>query len=149
MKKNKFSVLGMLAIVLALCLAFVGCATDSGGEPYDGPKSIKITGFNLDVPEGLEFVITETLDGPKIARRWNGGSSSGTRTVSSGDLFDIALGNDQLWTGTGNYFISLNPADGLPESVDYYYSVDGINPSKYYIKDAVTVLDFAKFVLRP
>jgi hypothetical protein len=45
MKKNKFSVLGMLVMVLALDLVFAGC--DNGGdEPYDSPKSFKVTGIN-------------------------------------------------------------------------------------------------------
>ena len=53
---------------------------------------------------------------------------------------------EQPWTGTGNYFISFKPDSGEPDSVDYYYSVDGTTPSKYYIKDAVTTLPFSRFI---
>jgi hypothetical protein len=39
MKKDKFLILGMLAIVLTLALGFAGCDTDGSDEPYDVPES--------------------------------------------------------------------------------------------------------------
>jgi hypothetical protein len=40
MKKNKFFVLGMLAVLLTLCLVFAGCATGGGGSAQGQQSSV-------------------------------------------------------------------------------------------------------------
>jgi hypothetical protein len=151
MNKVKFSLFRILVMVLALGLVFASCDTNgSRDEPYNGPKTIKITGFDLEVSEGLEIGILETLDGPKIGRIFGMPFGSGPRDVSM-ELIDMDTtlsgthpeNGEQPWTGTGNYFIFFDPDDS---GSDYYYSVDGTTPSKYSIKDAVTTLAFTKFI---
>ena len=156
MKKNKFFILGMLVIALTLGLVFAGCNTATDDGPYTGPKSIKITGFDLELTDGLEVAIRETVGGSKTGRRYSrlsAGTGPRDITMELIDMDTTASGThpengEQPWTGTGNYFISFNPADGLPESVDYYYSVNGTTPSKYNIKDAVTTLKFSQFIMQ-
>jgi hypothetical protein len=154
MKKDNFFVLGMLAMVLALGLAFVGCDNGGGGdEPYDGPKTIKITGFNLDIPvttnhktgESAKFLyvsVREPVDnGPRIA---NGQVKNPSGQDITFELFE----NSESWTGTGSYFILLEgpPKDSGRDGGRYWYSVNGVDPAPVDIKDAVTTLDFSDFV---
>jgi hypothetical protein len=141
---------GILMLLFGLILA--GCLTDnSGSELHTGPKTIVITGFNLNVTKGIECVIRWELDGPAIARLYRGIQGFPGSVVSM-ELIDMdtttASGThpengEQPWTGTGNYFISFNP-----DNVNYFYSADGTNIKRFYINDAVTTLDWAKFVQR-
>jgi hypothetical protein len=166
MKKNKFSVLGMLAMVLALGLGlgFAGCDTDGSDEPYDIPKSIKITGITLTVDtdtngEGSVFIYTkpEFGHGPEaglVAREvyhlphiTNGELLVDLHVCDDGyDALDI------LWTGKGEYYVCLTFAGpiGWPDDVEggtvlrYWWTKDG-ERAKYDIKDALTTLDFSQF----
>jgi hypothetical protein len=151
MPKKKFSVLEMLAMVLALGLVLVGCATDTGGEPYDGPKTIKITGFNLANKEGL---------GPEISS-----GNDGAQEDIVADAADVELPSDQIifelknrkgnsdgnktpWTGTGNYYIRIMvwPGQDAEHGSDYYYSVNGTTSMPFDIRSAVTTLKWSDFI---
>jgi hypothetical protein len=148
---NRKIMWGIVGVSLVFGLVLAGCATNTSDEPNTDPKTIVITGFNLELQNGLEFAIRETLEGPLIGRRWISRlpPGNGPRDVSM-ELIDMdttASGThpengEQPWTGTGNYFISFNPGGNSR----YFYSVDGTNPAKYYIKDAVTKLAFVNFV---
>jgi hypothetical protein len=154
MVKRKI-MLGIFGVALVFGLIPMGCDTNTSNEPNTDPKTIVITGFDLYVEGFLEIAIREELDGPKTARIGIGGGIPGSdpRDASAKliDMDTTATGThpengEQPWTGTGNYFISFDPDAGGSNSVKYYYSVDDATPSKYYIKDAVTKLAFAKFV---
>jgi hypothetical protein len=143
--------MGMLVVALVFGFVLAGCHTYvPDDEPNKDPKMIVITGFDLELQDGLEVAIRETLDGPMIGRRWIAGlpPGNGPKDVSV-ELIDMDTGasgthpenGEQPWTGIGNYFISFNPGDS-----NYFYSVDGTTPSKYYIKDAVTALNFSQFI---
>jgi hypothetical protein len=173
MNKNKFSVLGMFALVLALDFAFVGCdnGTD-GGEPYDGPKTIKITGFNVaDAKQLLIFFTNKpSFSYPPVAggrTAWSEDGLGSDITIELKDGTDQADG--ETWTGTGKYYIWIQVALPSPEKRSVYlYTVDGItkvpvtdenlyhaynmdgvdNAASIDIRDAVTTLNFTKFVYR-
>jgi hypothetical protein len=170
MKKNKFFVLGM---VLALGFVFVGCDTGTGGAPYTGPKTIKITGFSEENAKMLlVFLIKEpSWSYPPVAGGRTAYSESGLGsdiTVELKDKTDQADG--EPWTGTGKYYIWISAEFPNPEKRSMYlytvdgdikvppvtngnfddlYNMDGIdNVASIDIKDAVTTLDFTKFVYR-
>jgi hypothetical protein len=172
MKMHKFYVLGILIIVLALGLVLGECAT-TDDEPYAGPKSIKITGFNWENTGGIfVFIFNEPS-------AWSTPLVAGGRTDQIGSNINVELkdGKDQSdgepWTGTGKYYIWIQVApvvstsagqrrvylyttDGVTQvsvdddnPYDDTYSMDGItNAASIDIKDAITTLDFAKFVYR-
>jgi hypothetical protein len=145
MKKNKLLILGMFAMVLTLGLAFVGCNTD-GGEPNTDPKSIRITGFNENKTRLFVYVmhdINDDLDSDLFVY-------SGGFVLSDQNEYTIALKTTaaESWTGTGKYFIMIQvePANGGQGRSAFFYSVDGINPALIDIEDAVTTLEWSKFV---
>jgi hypothetical protein len=173
MKKNKFSVLGILVLVLVLELAFVGCDNGTGGdEPYDGPKTIKITGFNVaDAKQLLIFFTNESsFSYPPVAggrTAWSEDGLGSDITIELKDGTDQADG--ETWTGTGTYYIWIQVGFPSPTKRSvYHYTVDGIpqqppvtdgsydalgtdgitNAASINIKDAVTTLNFVKFVYR-
>ena len=144
MKKGKFLILGMLLMVLALGL--VGCSSD---EPYDGPKTIKITGFDnsVNVLENELTVESELGAWPPIARADNivNGQTITCTLVNWADHWN----NPEPWTGTGKFFIVIacyNPKDPSKTGAKYVYSADGKNPALIEIKDEVTMLQWSKFI---
>jgi hypothetical protein len=53
------------------------------------------------------------------------------------------------WTGTGEFFIQFQcyPPKDLSNNVSHYvYSEDGTNPKPVDIKDAVTTLEWSRFI---
>jgi hypothetical protein len=54
------------------------------------------------------------------------------------------------WTGTGQFYIVIEcrppKKDPSKTGSNYVYSADGINPTPVDIKDAVTTLEWAKFI---
>jgi hypothetical protein len=148
-----------ITLMLLSGLILAGCKMDDTGpyagpetsKPYAGPKTIVITGFNLEVTTGIECAIYWDLAGQPVARRWS--NITGTPADISMELIDLDTtlsgthpeNGEQPWTGIGNYFISFNP-----DGEEYFYSADGTNNIKRLpINNAVTTLDWAKFVKNP
>jgi hypothetical protein len=169
MRNNKFSVLGMLAMVLTLGLGFAGCDTDGSDEPYTGQKTIKITGYSSGsgFVGGGEMIIFSELPGlddwqPTAVKRWkleDGELTDGhTYTYAlvkwhrhtSQEDWDAYWANPDPWTGTGKFYILIdcaNPKNDLEKDGSHYvYSEDGKNPTAVDIKNAVTTLEFSKFI---
>ncbi|GHT98870.1 hypothetical protein FACS1894142_5760 [Spirochaetia bacterium] len=161
MKMNKFSVLGMLTMVLALGLVLTGCQTNNGnpggGEPYTGPKSIKITGFN---EVGLTPVGGYVMPTDKAADAWPPiavGQDQGTfklngQTITveliDWSIFSANWTTKEPWTGTGECFIVIkgNPGKYDKDGCNYVYSVDGVTAAPVDINSAVTTLEWSKFI---
>jgi hypothetical protein len=150
MKKNKLSVLGILAMLLALDLFFAACDID-GGEPYESPKSFpksfKVTGIDrTDIKTIAEVNI---ISNEGVAQE-NGQVAEGlgeiVGQVLSVDLYnwtsDGGINGQPLWTGNGEWTIRLKLFDN-----DHYYDYFWKDGQKYDIKDAVTTLDFVDFDL--
>jgi predicted small secreted protein len=156
-KKNVLVVSGMPAAVLALGFAFAGCdTTTGGGEPYNGPKTIKITGYNkaggVTVPDdGQLSVYTAYPFGEenRIARDSSPEFNGQTITYTMVNEEDHS-NNPTPWTGTGKFYIEIEcrppKADQSKTGSKYVYSVDGKNPTPVNIKNAVTTLEWAKFI---
>jgi hypothetical protein len=150
MTKNSFSVLEMLAMVLAFGFVFAGCAIDGGGEPYDGPKSIKIIGFNLQEKEALHFSLRDEVSKEVVATTQVDNPTGPTITF---DLIDWSIYSTdwetkEPWTGIGKYWIEIevNPGNTLG-GARYFYSVDGTNPALIDIKDAETTVNFSNNIV--
>jgi hypothetical protein len=146
MKKDKFLILGILEMVLALGLVFAGCTTDGSDEPYNGPKTIKITGYDgsQGIIIGVMHLHPESADGwPPVA---NAQPIDGQAIICP----VVNWGDGELWTGTGKFFIWIECSppknDSLKDGSIYVYSVDGTNPAPVDIKDAVTTLEWSKFI---
>jgi len=146
MKKGNFLFLGMLAMALALSLVLVRCSSD---EPYDGPKTIKITGFDnsVNVLENELTVESELGAGSPVARADNivNGQTITCTLVNWADHWS----NPEPWTGTGKFFIVIacyNPRDPSKTGAKYVYSADGTNATAVDIKDEVTTLQWSKFI---
>ena len=146
MKKNKFSVLGMLAIVLALGLVFVGCTTTGGtgdGEPNNEEKTIIINGFSQSgiTPRKGDMILPDWDNWTNVA--------SGTLVLGTnydGETATIWLwteGKDgERWTGTGEYslLLSVTPAREAGKSSSTY-----VLNRNVVIKEAETILKWSDF----
>jgi hypothetical protein len=132
-------------------------STGSTGS-YTGPKSIKIAGFNVVIPETTDhktgvkgrylFIYVTEINNPTEGAYHNGGAKGQVINPSGNITFELSQ-NDQPWTGTGSYFILLDgppKKDFTKDGGSYFYSVDGINPTKIDIKSAVTTLNWSNFV---
>jgi hypothetical protein len=141
--KKKLVFSAMLVCLVALGLAFIGC---SGDEP--DPKTIKITGIvspantkanaQVDVNDGDN----NKPGGGAVAMGW---SDIVNQTLSV-DLYNWAdgKGGEKPWTGDGKWYIRLKFRSSIDNhQIDYSWK----NGQKYDIKDAVTELNFADFVL--
>jgi hypothetical protein len=153
-KGNKMFLLAMLAVTLVFGLVLAGCATDEsgGGGPYDGPKSIKITGITGIGTEADVRVLTSTngSNPSTLVARINVPVMNGVLTanlkMTDGDWDPI----EKSWTGSGEYYIRLELMAG--EVVDhrpsyskmYFWAKDG-EIAKYNIQDALTTLEFSQF----
>ena len=116
------------------------------GEPYDGPKTIKIIGFNLQQAETYIYIFSDSkFSWPPVAR---------DNKVSEGQTITYTMVDEQSgsepWTGTGKYFIMFENMvpknDPSKDGAAYFYSVDGINPVPVDINDAVKTLEWSKFI---
>jgi hypothetical protein len=141
-------------MLLALGFAFAGCATDTdGGEPYDGPKSIKITGYDTSSQGTGAQEITLFTESQGI-NNWP--PSATAYGKPNGQIFILVLTVwDSDWdnpnypyTDTGKFFVVIegSPKDPGRDGGKYAYSVDGTNPALVDIKDAVTTLEWSKFI---
>jgi hypothetical protein len=173
--KNKWFV--GIGVFLVMGLVLAGCKTDGNNELNTDPKSIKIIGFNLTGYEKFFVFVSETpqlnwsskrhfesrtnISGPEI-------------TVELAPTFyDESEGKVKVgepWTGSGKYYLWIqidepwvdgkNPAPGRPV---YFYAVHGTSSisdgvevdysnangiAPIYIEEAVTILEFSKFVYR-
>jgi hypothetical protein len=168
MENNKFFVLGMLALGLVLA----GCPTDGGDESYTGPKTIKITGFNQEGYTKLVVFVFETpqFSWPPVVECWAAinGTDITVDLYVADDPWEVFEGNasGEPWAGSGKYYlwIQLDDDSGRPppRRPVYLYAVDGTTPvseeaeadydpegiAPIYIKEAVTTLEWSKFVYR-
>jgi hypothetical protein len=148
MKNKRFVSIG---VFLIFGFVLTGC-TGGSDEPYTGPKTIKITGYNLpnDVtvyemtifPEstGINWPPTacgnEEIDGQII-----------TYTMVN---WDDHWSNPTSWTGTGKFFIMFEcdtpKEDQSKDGAHYVYSADGVNATPVDIKSEVTTLEWSKFI---
>jgi hypothetical protein len=154
--------LGMPAIALALGFVFTACDTN-GGEPYDSPKSIKITGITLSGTdtngEGSVFIYTKPTFGHGAESGLIAREIYHVPKITDGGLFvDLYVcedgydASDERWTGSGEYYICLTFAGpiGWPDDVEggtvlrYWWTKDDVT-AKYDIKDALTTLAFSQF----
>jgi hypothetical protein len=171
MKNKCFFGFGVL-LVFGFILA--GCDTDTGGETNTDPKSIKITGFNL---EGYSKLFVFLSDTPQLT--WSDERQFESRAEISGSDITVELAptffdesNDQVkvgepWTGSGKYYLWIQIAPtvytGPGQRPVYFYAIDGTSPvsekaevnynnadgiAPVYINEAVTTLEFSKFVYR-
>ena len=145
MKKDNFLVLGMLAIALALGLAFVGC--DNGN--VDVPKSIKITGINqannkANVQVDLNAGDFDIQQGQGEVARGNSDIVNQTVIVDLYTLTSDRHMTENRWIGNGEWCIRLKFRDSATDKArDYVWK----EWQKYDIQNAVTELSFADFVL--
>jgi hypothetical protein len=145
MKKDKFMLLGMLAVVLTLGLVFAGCDPNGGDDPYTGPKSITIT--DITVISGEAIVRLVRSDDFKMS----GVVAEGTGSISNGSVTVVIKKQDQTdWNETGAYCLVLSEAvasDGEAKTFVYTNGLDG-GPSawpKVSITGASTTFSFVKF----
>jgi hypothetical protein len=147
MKTKRFFLFGLPVVLLALGLVFAGCDT-GGNEPYDGPKSFKVTGINKAAIKATALVQIISNDNSFPA---NGQAAEGPGEIVSQTL-SVDLHpwtsdggpSDQSWTGTGEWTIRLKLFDN---DNSHYYDYFWKNGQKYAIEDAVTSLNFADFNL--
>jgi len=151
MFEKKLSVLGMLVIVLALSLVFLGCITTSNNvsdQQNNEPKTIRITGF--DGSQGT-LLISESANPsgwwPPFGYGGYDDNANVYRIVEWIGRWDWWELN--AWMGTGKFYIIIQygPArDPSKDGANYVYSEDGINPALVEIKDALTILEWSKFI---
>ena len=145
---KKFASFGMLAMMSIFIL--INCNND-GGEQYEGPKTIKITGYEGGVtaysmeiyaesagidswPPAAEAI--QVIDAQTITYPLEGWKSGGATTGES-------------WTGSGFFFIIIEcnpPKDLSKDGAKYAYSENGINATPVEIKNGVTTLQWSKFI---
>jgi hypothetical protein len=164
-KKNLF--FGGLAMALAFVFGLVlaGCAAYGGDESYDGLKTIKITGYNLEGINPMVMYLKPESAGlfgqPPIAAADPeiDGTTIFYKLAEYGPEWErvkpIEQRNGKPWTGTGEFFIgfwlSPSPNDPSKNASFYFYSTedtleDGTNPATPVdINDAVTMLEWSKF----
>jgi hypothetical protein len=170
MKKNKFSVLGMLTMVLTFGIVAIGCvSTDNGsgkqpsggGEPVEDnggggetnnePKTIVITGFNLPLEGKGGIDIELTGDWETETHEFIVHARGPARLNGQTLTCQLYVGNtDKRWTGTGEYSVNIRikPPKG-PEGTEFYryqFNDDDIhNDVRVNIKDAETTFEWSSF----
>ena len=164
MKKDNFFVLGMLVMALGLILA--GCATSTGGgddavRGDDGiPKTIIITGFDLQLEGTRSFWVVLTGDWDDERNDWIIPANSKEEVdgqpslILDGQTLTVPLWNyddNELltrWTGTGEYGINFHifpsTEHGTVETYRYLYNMPGKRTVD--IKDAETTVTWSDFV---
>lgn len=145
MKKYRFNVLGILVLALTLGFVFVGCDNSSG----DVQKSIKITGI-VNPPNTRANVQVDVNAGDHSNPNGQGVVAMGFSYIVNQtvlvDLYDsnnIVL-SENRWTGNGEWCIRLKFFDSTDNHQHDYLWKQG---QKYDIKNAITELNFADFVL--
>jgi hypothetical protein len=165
MAKKRFF-FGTLATVLVLGLVFAGCTTttNSNGKLDNNPRTIKITGFNLEGIRPLVMHLKPESEGlfsdPVVAADPEiDGTTLSYKLAEYGPEWERASPNgprdDKPWTGTGKFVLGIilspSPNDPSKNASFYFYSAvdtleDGTNPATAVdIKDTVTTLEWSKF----
>ena len=139
MRKNKFSVLGMLAMALGLVSA--GCDPNGGDEPYTGPKSITITDITVSFTGAAVLLVGDGINRASIAAKGTGSISNGSITVAMKNQ------DETDWSEVGSYILVLeDPSDRTNET--YAYTDGGtiaLPNAKVSITKASTTFSFNKF----
>ena len=140
MKRFSF-LLAMLALVLALGLAFVGCNSDT--ENTD-PKTLTITGVTGVSSARLIFMLYAAEEGVGPTAGMNGsvnGTMTGQLYNTSGNGFTSSPGNE--WTGTGEYFIAVwESSSGSFSGYPKYRT-----PTRIKFDKTTTTVPWSQFVL--
>ena len=142
---KKVSVLGMLVMVLVFGLVLFSCDTGTsdftnggGGEPNSEPKTIIITGFNLEGKTPTKGDIIDT--------DWNNWKVYASGGVEPGNNYKDGIITLYLWnndgsgrfTGTGLYSLLVTVTDG--ESRSTYVFNGAVD-----IKKAETTVEWSDF----
>ncbi|MDR2446127.1 MAG: hypothetical protein LBD58_02355 [Treponema sp.] len=96
-----------LCVLLVFGFVLAGCPTNGGGgETNNEPKTIVITGFNLDSqPDEM---------GAFLLIDWETGGPAGGGASRDGDTCTIKLQKGGVpWTGTGEYFLIFEFRPGI------------------------------------
>jgi hypothetical protein len=151
---KKLNLLIILVCLLGLGSVFVGC--DNGTPGNTDPKTIIITGINFTGEGGIDIPIPNSDD-----YAWANGNISNNSIT-----FSLKNENDDDWTGSGHCFIFLEFYD-TGRLDDAYIYTDGKSLSnlglsssstedqllakipKYNIINAISTIDFSKFVRAP
>jgi hypothetical protein len=148
MKNKCFFGFGVLFVFWFL---LTGCPTDGSDEPYTGPKTIKITGYSSQgiTANDMEIYLESTgIVHPPTAE---------AEGEINGQIITYSLTNwkpggnttGEPWAGMGKSFIVIAcdpPKDTSKDGAKYVYSEDGKNATPVDIKDAVTTLEWSKFI---
>jgi hypothetical protein len=143
-------------MMLTLGFAFSGCDTPTGGgDPYDGSKTIKITGLQDGITAQWIYIFSEEKgipSWPPTARATIEEYDGQTITIPLVTHETYRSDNPEPWTGTGKFYIEIEcypPRDNpTRKGSKYVYSVDGTNPSIVDIQNEVTSLEWSKFIWR-
>ena len=145
MKKSKISVLGVLVLLSVLFFTLVGCDNSTG----DVPKSIRITG--IVGPNNTSANVHVDLNAGDHNQQGQGEIAQGHSIIVNQtalvELYTLDSNRgitDNPWTGSGQWCIRLKFFDSTDNHQHDYIWKDW---QKYDIRDAVTELNFADFVL--
>ena len=124
----------------------------------NGAKTIKITGFNL---QGVTVIgglcIFSESTGAEVHPPVAVADDSAGVIVIDGQTLTFTVvnwedhrNNPTPWTRTGKFFIQFEcqppKNDPAKNGAHYYYSTDSTNPALFDIQDAVTTLEWSKFI---
>ena len=136
-----------IGVLLVFGFVLTGCATTNGGgqqqqggggEPNNEPKTIVITGFNLDSqPEEM---------GAFLLWDWESGGPAGGGAGRDGDTLTINLmASGKPWTGTDECFLLFEVKPGINggERSLWVYQ----NWTKIAINKAVTTVKWSDFTV--
>jgi hypothetical protein len=120
------------------------------------PKTITITGYSGGIlADGMDrssYSGDILAGGIGISSELGGGAWAPREIDGQTITYALSVGWDDIyipWTGTGKFFITIDcypPRDPSYDDSRYVYSEDGVNPAPVDIKDAVTTLEWSKFI---
>jgi len=145
--KNIFKFPVLIAIAAVIAFSMSACNQDPGND--DVPKSLVITGITgTDVPSNGKVAVG-------IAEVSGKGKSNlvAYSEVNVSSTVDIPLisakRQGEQYTGTGKYYIILvfdNNTEDTSDDVNFVYSNGTTTALMYNITEAVTTLEFSKFI---
>jgi hypothetical protein len=152
--KNFSFLLALLALVLVLGLAFVGCSN----SPNEDPKSIRITGVTgSDIPTDYSMIRIRVFSGTienSTAVAGQGGVQIRDQTIQTPLVIVVNGGTTSTgpaWTGNGDHFIALYfvKSDSSIAATFLYTNGAALNSNadvvKYNFTKAESVIEFSKF----
>lgn len=114
------------------------------------PKTIKITGYNSQPITAYSMsIFSESADPAGWPPAAVAVEEIDGQTITYGlGIWMYRWDNLEPWTGTGKFFIVIecNPPKNSGDGSKYVYSADGVNPTPVDIKEAITTLEWAKFI---